>query len=69
MSQTELSVWEKAMAWRKRQMVKSQLESDIYVSPYQRNAVLEEVAQEFDKMTNGGDTTASFAIYVRSLKK
>jgi hypothetical protein len=34
-----------------------------------RNDTLEEVAQEFDSMKNGGDTTASFASYVRSLKK
>ena len=33
-----------------------------------RNQVLEEVAQEFDKMKNGGDTAASFAIYVRNMK-
>ena len=70
MSQTELSVWEKAMAWRKRQMVKSQLESDIYVSPYQRNAVLEEVAREIEKMTAfGQDTIDSFTVYIRSMKK
>jgi hypothetical protein len=31
--------------------------------------VLEEVALEFDKMTNFGDTAASFACYVRGLKK
>jgi hypothetical protein len=42
---------------------------DVYVSPSQRNQVLEEVAKEFDKMQNGGDTTASFAIYVRGMKK
>lgn len=42
---------------------------DVFVSPSQRNAVLEEVAKEFDAMKNGGDTTASFAIYVRSMKK
>jgi hypothetical protein len=34
-----------------------------------RNDTLEEVAKEFDAMKNGGDTTASFASYVRSLKK
>ena len=33
-----------------------------------RNAVLEEVAQEFDKMPFG-DTSASFAVYVRSMKR
>ena len=41
---------------------------DIYVSPLQRNAILEEVAREFDKMPFG-DTAASFAIFVRSMKK
>jgi hypothetical protein len=34
-----------------------------------RNDTLEEVALEFDKMRNGGDTTASFAAYVRGLKR
>jgi hypothetical protein len=41
---------------------------DVYVSPSQRNQVLEEVAKEFDAMKNGGDTTAGFAIYVRGMK-
>jgi hypothetical protein len=34
-----------------------------------RNDVLEEVAKEFDAMKNGGNTTASFAAYVRGMKK
>ena len=33
-----------------------------------RNDTLEEVAKEFDKMPFG-DTSASFAIYVRNMKK
>jgi len=41
---------------------------DIFVSTSQRNAVLEEVAKEFDKMPFG-DTSASFARYVRDMKK
>jgi len=41
---------------------------DVYVSPSQRNVVLEEVAKAFDAMKNGGDTTAGFAIYVRGMK-
>ena len=41
---------------------------DVYVSPSQRNFVLEEVARELEKFTNMGDTSASFACYVRSLK-
>jgi hypothetical protein len=41
---------------------------DIFVSVSQRNEVLEEVAKEFDKMPFG-DTAASFACYVRSMKK
>ena len=42
---------------------------DVYVSPSQRNTVLEEVAKEFDAMTAFGDTAASFAVFVRNLKK
>ena len=34
-----------------------------------RNEVLEEVAAEFDKMKVLGDTAASFAAYVRNMKK
>jgi hypothetical protein len=41
---------------------------DIYVSPSQRNTVLEEVALEFDKMPFG-DTAQSFAAFVRNMKK
>jgi hypothetical protein len=42
---------------------------DTYVSPSQRNTVLEEVAKEFEKMTAFGDTAASFAVFVRNMKK
>ena len=62
----QLSGWEKAMSWRKRQMVEANLVPD-YTDI--RNQVLEEVAKEFDAMKNGGNTTASFAAYVRSMKK
>jgi hypothetical protein len=41
---------------------------DVYISPSQRNQVLEEVAKEFDKMKAFGDTAASFACYVRDMK-
>ena len=64
---SELNIWEKAMGWRKRQMVEAQVD-DVYVSPSQRNKVLEEVAKEFDKMPFG-DTAASFAVFVRNMKK
>jgi hypothetical protein len=40
---------------------------DIYVSPSQRNQVLEEVAIKFDAMPFG-DTAASFACFVRNMK-
>lgn len=36
--------------------------------PVDRNDVLEEVAKEFEKMPFG-DTAASFAVFVRSMKK
>jgi hypothetical protein len=64
---SELSIWEKAMGWRKRQMVEAQVDNEI--TRKIRNDTLEEVAKEFDAMKNGGDTTASFAAYVRSLKR
>lgn len=41
---------------------------DVFVSPSQRNTVLEEVAKEFEKMPFG-DTSASFACFVRGMKK
>lgn len=69
MSKLDLNIWEKAMGWRKRQMVESQID-DVYVSPSQRNKVLEEVAAEIQKMTAfGQDTIDSFSIYIRSMKK
>ena len=41
---------------------------DLFVSPSQRNKVLEEVALEFDKMPFG-DTAHSFAAFVRGMKR
>jgi hypothetical protein len=70
MSKLDLSIWEKALVWRKRQMVETQLENEIYVSPSQRNQVLEEVALEIQKMAVfGQDTIDSFTVYIRSMKK
>jgi hypothetical protein len=66
MSEAELNIWERALGWRKRQMIQRQLDP---ITSKIRNDTLEEVALEFDKMRNGGDTTASFASYVRGLKK
>ena len=34
-----------------------------------RNEVLEQVAREFEKMTSLGDTAASFAVFVRNMKR
>ena len=66
MSEPELNIWEKAMGWRKRQMIKSQINE---VSEKIRNDTLEEVAKEFDKMKPFGDTAQSFATYVRMMKR
>jgi uncharacterized surface protein with fasciclin (FAS1) repeats len=71
---SELSIWEKAMGWRKRQMVEAQVaelnaEFDSLYAVHKRNEVLEEVAKEFDKMKSFGDTSASFAVYVRGMKR
>ena len=40
---------------------------EVFVSPSQRNQVLEEVAKEFDSMPFG-DTAQSFASFVRNMK-
>ena len=64
----DLNISEKSMGWRKRQMVEAQLDA-VYVSPSQRNQVLEEVAKDFESMRIAfGDTAASFAQYVREMK-
>ena len=65
MSEAQLNIWEKALGWRKRQMILKQLDP---VTNKIRNDTLEEIAKEFDKMPFG-DTAASFAVYVRSMKK
>ena len=49
--------------WRKRQIATTIRVPDLY-----RNYILEEVAQEFDKM-KFGDTSQSFAIFVRNMKR
>jgi hypothetical protein len=40
---------------------------DVFVSVSQRNHVLEEVAQKIEKMPFG-DTTSSFATFIRNMK-
>ena len=70
----------KKMFDRLKPLKKSNDDDDIqdYVSTKQVNEVyekirnnntLEEVAQEFDKMKSFGDTSASFAVYVRGMKR
>ena len=67
MSEAELNIWERALGWRKRQMIERQLDP---ISNKIRNDALEEVAREFEKMhAFEKDTMASFAAYVRGLKK
>ena len=58
--------------WRKRQIETKTMrqinEKILEVNNANRNEVLEEVAKEFEKMPFG-DTAASFAVFVRSMKK
>ena len=63
----ELNIWEKAMGWRKRQMIEAQLNDESWDTQNIRNETLEEVAKEFDKMPFG-DTAQSFATFVRNMK-
>ena len=67
MSEAQLNVWEKALGWRKRQMIQKQLDP---ISNKIRNDALEEVAKEMDNFKAfEKDTMASFAAYVRGLKR
>lgn len=52
--------------WRKRQVA---MDKEYNYERDMRNRTLEEVAKEFDKMKNFGDTAASFAVYVRNMKQ
>ena len=66
-SKWDLNVWERALGWRKRQMIMKQLDP---VSNKIRNDTLEEVAKEIEQMKAfGNDTIGSFAVYIRSMKK
>ena len=53
-----------ASGWRKRQY-----DPDAVYEREMRNRTLEEVAREFDAMKNFGNTSASFAVFVRGLKQ
>ena len=64
---TELNLFEKAMGWRKRQMVTTQVVRNEIIKKI-RNDTLEEVAKEFDKMKAFGNTSQSFATFVRDMK-
>ena len=65
----ELSIWEKAMGWRKRQMVEAQLDQN-EVTERIRNLVIEEVAKEIEKMkVFGPDTISGFTIVIRNMKR
>lgn len=67
MSEAELNIWERALGWRKRQMIQRQLDP---ISTKIRNDALEEIAQEFEMMQAfDRDSVGSFAEYVRGMKK
>jgi hypothetical protein len=65
----DLSFFERAMGWRKRQMVEAQLDRN-EITERIRNLVLEEVAKEIEKMKAfGPDTIASFTVHIRNMKR
>ena len=68
-SKFSLNVWERALGWRKRQMVETQLDKN-EITEKIRNLVLEEVAKEIETMKAfGPDTISSFTAYIRNMKK
>jgi len=67
MSEAELNIWERALGWRKRQMIQRQLDP---ITNKIRNDTLEEVAKEVDNFKAfEKDTMGSFAAYIRGLKR
>lgn len=67
MSEAQLSIWEKALGWRKRQMIMKQLDP---ISNKIRNDTLEEVAKEVNNFKAFERVTMdSFAAYIRSMKR
>jgi hypothetical protein len=67
MSEAELNIWEKALGWRKRQMIQRQLDP---ITNKIRNDTLEEVAKAvYDFKAFEKDTMDSFAAYIRSMKR
>ena len=64
---------EKAQGWRKRQIAEKQINADFdrEYDIYKRNDVLEEVARAVERFRGafGQDTVASFAIFVRGMKR
>jgi len=65
---TELNVFEKAMGWRKRQMVKTQVDRN-EITEKIRNDTIEEVAKKIEKFdVFGKDTISSFTIVIRNMK-
>ncbi len=67
MSETELNIWERALGWRKRQMIQRQLDP---ITNKIRNDTLEEVAKEVDNFKAfEKDTMDSFVAYIRSMKR
>lgn len=70
MSEAQLNVWERALGWRKRQMIQKQLDPDFNYERDMRNRTLEEVAKEVDNFKAfEKDTMDSFAAYIRSMKR
>ena len=67
MSEAELNIWERALGWRKRQMILHQLDR---ITNKIRNDTLEEVAKEVNNFKAfEKDTMGSFAAYIRSMKR
>jgi hypothetical protein len=54
--------------WRKRQVEQLEVKTDVEFYNELRNDVIEEVAKEIESI-KFGDTSASFAVYIRGMKK
>jgi len=65
---TKQSFLSNISGWRKRQVEQLEVKTDVEFYNELRNEILEEIAQDIENM-KFGDTSQSFAIYIRNKKK
>ena len=64
--------WHHESGWRKKQIEEVNIAFDMAYADHVRNAFIEEIANDLEKKFTGSfgrDTVASFAVFVRGMKR